>query len=128
MTFEEESIVTTESSKPVSPSPLRWPSQRGGPYPRLRADFTIKTTQGLAVMRLVLGEGRTFRQAAAALGMSSTTAWRRYWFVIDLSTPERHGCKPGPMPPQRGTRACPRGRPWMPTFDGARSVQERNPR
>lgn len=128
--MQEENVMTTESTEPrttepVSSSPLRWPSQRGGPYPRLRTDLTVKTTEGLAVMQLVLGEGRTFRQAAAVLGMSLTTAWRRYWFVIDLGTPERHGCRPGPLPPQRGSRACPRGRPWMPSYDGARIVQER---
>lgn len=132
MTFEENVMTTestgTRSAAPVSLSPLRWPSQRGGPYPHVRLDLSVKADQGLAVMRLVLGEHYTFRQAAAALDMSLTTAWRRFWFVLDLMTPERHGCKPGPVPPQRGTRACPRGRPWMPTYDGARPTQERNPR
>lgn len=104
--------------RPVSPSALRWPSQRGGPYPRLRTDFSTKATQGLAVMELVLGEGRTFRQAAAVLGMSLTTAWRRYHFVLDWLLPEQYGLRSRRLPPQRGTRACPRGRPFIAELDG----------
>ncbi|WP_020117569.1 hypothetical protein [Streptomyces canus] len=92
--------------------------RRGGPTPYLRLDYTIKVDQGVAVMQLVLGDRLTFRQAATALDMSLSTAWRRFWFVVDCTTPQRHGCKPGPLPPQRGTKACPRGRPWMPTYDG----------
>ncbi|MEU8031941.1 hypothetical protein AB0C13_25395 [Streptomyces sp. NPDC049099] len=92
-------------------------ARRGGPYPHLRLDFGTKVTQGVAVVQLVLGQGHSFREAAAVLDMSLTTAWRRYWFALDLGTPQRHGRKPGPIPPQRGTRACPRGRPWMPTLD-----------
>ncbi|NUV60657.1 hypothetical protein [Streptomyces sp. CAI-85] len=92
--------------------------RRGGPYPHLRLDLGIKVTQGLDVVQLVLGEGRTFREAGAALGLSPTTAWRRFWFALDLTLPERYGRPPGPIPPQRGTRACPRGRPYLPTLDG----------
>ena len=106
------------TSPPVSPSTGSRGPRRGGPYPHLRLDFGTKASQGLAVLDLVLGRGHTFRQAAAELGMSVSTCWRRFWFVLDLNTPARHGCKPGPIPPQRGTKACPRGRPWLPTYDG----------
>ncbi|MFD4790540.1 hypothetical protein ACFWN1_26505 [Streptomyces sp. NPDC058459] len=93
-------------------------TKKGGPYPRLRLDLATKATQGAAVLDLVLTHGQSFRQAAATLDMSPTTAWRRFWFAIDLNTPTRAGCKPGPIPPQRGTRACPNGRPYLPTYDG----------
>lgn len=92
--------------------------RRGGPYPRLRLDLVIKATQGQEVVQLVLGEGRTFRQAGAALGISTTTAWRRYWFALDWTLPGYYGVKARRLPPQRGTRACPRGRPWIEELDG----------
>lgn len=93
-------------------------TRRGGPYPRLRTPLHIKAAQGHDVVLLVLGEGRTFREAAAILGLSPTTAWRRYHFALDLTLPGWYGRPPGPIPPQRGTRACPRGRPYLPTVDG----------
>ncbi|MGW2620352.1 hypothetical protein [Streptomyces sp. NPDC001500] len=93
-------------------------TRRGGPYPHLRVPFDIKASQGHEVVLLVLGEGHTFRQAGQALGISATTAWRRYWFALDVTLPARYGRPPGPIPPQRGTRACPRGRPYLPTLDG----------
>lgn len=92
--------------------------RRGGPYPHLRLNLAVKASQGTDVVRLVLGEGRTFREAGAALGLSATTAWRRYWFALDWALPAYYGRPDGPIPPQRGTRACPRGRPYLPTLDG----------
>jgi hypothetical protein len=92
--------------------------RRGGPYPRLRLDIAVKWSQGSDVVQLVSGRGISFRQAARQLGLSTTTAWRRYWWWMDSTLPERWGAKPGPIPPQRGTRACPRGRPYLPTLDG----------
>jgi hypothetical protein len=73
--------------------------------------------EGLAVWEAV-ATGSSIRSAAAQLGMSYTTAWRRYWWVVDFELPTRWGVKRGPLPPQRGTKACPRGRPWQPTLDG----------
>lgn len=105
-------------ANPVSPSPLVWSARRGGPYPRLRLDVGTKATEGLAVVELVLGRGLTFRQAAAQLGMSTATAWRRYWWFMDWLLPERWGVRSRRIPPQRGTRACPRGRPWIAELDG----------
>ncbi|MDV9168733.1 hypothetical protein R6V09_01065 [Streptomyces sp. W16] len=92
-------------------------NRRGGPYPHRRLSAAIKTSQGIAVLELVAA-GATFRQAAAATGLSPTTAWRRAWWIRDLNLPHHFGRPLGPNPPQRGTARCPRGRPWMPTLDG----------
>jgi len=91
--------------------------RRGGPVPYLRLDLAVKVTQGLAVLERVTA-GATFRQAAAELGLSSTVAWRRYWFVLDWTLPGHYNQPPGPIPPLRGSAACPRGRPYLPTVDG----------
>lgn len=92
-------------------------NRRGGPYPYLHVTEFRLIDEGLAVHQ-VIARGASFAQAGAALGFSKTTAWRRYWWIVDRSLPERWGAKPGPIPPMRGTRACPRGRPWQPTLDG----------
>ncbi|MFJ9677536.1 hypothetical protein ACIRP2_05705 [Streptomyces sp. NPDC101194] len=39
---------------------------------------------------------------------------------MDRVLPLTYGRPLGPLPPQGGTRACPRGRPWLPTPDGPR--------
>ncbi|MFJ8934209.1 hypothetical protein ACIRL0_00605 [Streptomyces sp. NPDC102365] len=72
----------------------------------------------MAVLELTLGRGFSFRQAATALDMSLSTAWRRHHFVMDWLLPERWGRKAKRLPPQRGSRACPRGRPFIPELDG----------
>jgi hypothetical protein len=95
-------------------------TRRGGPYPHLRLDLGVKVEQGHAVCQLHLGEHLPIREAARRLGLSTTTAWRRYWFVMDSSLPAYYGKPSGPIPPQRGTRACPNGRPYLPTLDGTR--------
>lgn len=92
-------------------------TRRGGPTPYLRLDLMVKCEQGMAVWRLV-ARGASIRQAAQALGLSPTTAWRRVWFVRDWYLPRHYGRPMGPIPPQRGTRACPNGRPYLPTMDG----------
>ncbi len=99
--------------------------RRGGPYPHLRLDLAVKVQEGTAVVRQVRA-GRTFRQAAAALGLPLTTAWRRYWFVMDWTLPASYGYPRGPIPPQRCTRACPTGRPYMPTLDGRPMIRRRS--
>lgn len=91
--------------------------RRGGPYPHLRLNLMTKVDQGAAVARLVTA-GHSFRAAAEILGMTATTAWRRYWFVMDWTLPAHYGARNGPIPPQRGTKACPNGRPWLPALDG----------
>lgn len=91
--------------------------KRGGPYPYLRLDLTTKVAEGVAVARLV-ASGASFRSAATQLDMSLTTAWRRFHFVMDWTLPRHFGRPYGPIPPMRGTRACPSGRPWLPTLDG----------
>jgi hypothetical protein len=93
-------------------------TRRGGPYPYLRLDLLTKVEQGRAVVQLHLGEHRPIREAARILGLSPTTAWRRYWWYMDWTLPAHYGKPFGPIPPQRGTRACPKGRPYLPTVDG----------
>ncbi|WP_158697756.1 hypothetical protein [Streptomyces prunicolor] len=105
-------------AKSVSSSPLGWSARRGGPYPHLRLDLGIKATEGLAVAELVLGRHWTFRRAAASLGMSPTTAWRRYWWLMDWMLPQQYGLQARRLPPMRGTRACARGRPYIHELDG----------
>lgn len=91
--------------------------KRGGPYPYLRLNLTTKVAEGVAVARLVAA-GASFRAAATQLDMSLTTAWRRFHFVMDWTLPGYFGRPNGPIPPMRGTRECPSGRPWLPTLDG----------
>lgn len=96
------------------------PLRRGGPWIHQRLDLYTKVEQGWEVTKLI-HSGLSFRQASAQLGMSLTTAWRRYWFFEDYwALPRFYGRPSGPVPPQRGTRECPRGRPWLPTVDGER--------
>lgn len=92
--------------------------RRAGPSPYCRLDLSIKAAQGAAAIELVLGQGLTFREAAAAMGLSVSTCWRRYWWVMDWTLPERWGVRAHRLPPQRGTRACPRGRPFIAELDG----------
>jgi hypothetical protein len=92
---------------------------QGGPYTRLRTNMALKASQGIEVAQLV-ARGNSFSQAAAALGLSKTTAWRRYWWWQDWTLPDYYGKPRGPIPPQRGTRAVPRGRPYLPTIDSWR--------
>ncbi|NUR03631.1 MAG: hypothetical protein HOY79_46115 [Streptomyces sp.] len=106
----------------------RFGPKRGGPYPYLRLDIAVKWRQGGDVVQLVAINGLSFRQAAASLGLSPTTAWRRYWWWMDSTLPAHWGYPDGPIPPQRGTRACPRGRPYLPTYDGPNAKPRRSRR
>lgn len=100
--------------------------RRGGPYPHLRISVTVKMDEGLAVAELVLGRGMSFRQAAAQLGMSTTTAWRRCRWLQDWMLPGLWGVEARCLPPMRSTRACPRGRPFIPELDGPGGVITRS--
>lgn len=91
--------------------------RRGGPTPYLRLNTATKATQGAAVYMSVMAHGLSIRQAAALHGLSLTTAWRRFWWYADWTLPDRYGVKTTRIPPQRGTRACPRGRPWIKELD-----------
>lgn len=91
--------------------------RRAGPTPYCRTPLAIKVDEGLAVYTAVLGSGLSFRQAAAQLGLSPTTAWRRYHFLADWLLPSVYGVRSTRVPPQRGTAACPRGRPWIAELD-----------
>ncbi len=100
-----------------TPKTKRTGPRRGGPYPRLRVPADRLHAESLAVWEAVATAG-SIRGAAALLGMSATTAWRRYWWLVDFELPERRGVKRGQLPPMRGTRACPRGRPYQQVIDG----------
>lgn len=94
--------------------------RRGGPAPYLRRQCPphVKAADGQAMHRLVYAEGHSIRSAAAVLGLTPTTAWRRFHWWSDWILPEWvYGQPRGPYPPQRSSRACPRGRPWLPTLD-----------
>ncbi|MCW2899689.1 MAG: hypothetical protein JWO67_1954 [Streptosporangiaceae bacterium] len=90
---------------------------RGAGTPYRRVPFPTKVTQGLAVLEQVTA-GASIRQAAAATGLSPTTAWRRLWWLRDWALSDFYGCRNRTLPPQRGTAACPRGRPWIEVLDG----------
>jgi hypothetical protein len=81
---------------------------RGRPSPQARLPWERKHQEGFDVYRLVVGGQLTFREAAARTGMATTTAWRRYWWFVDVAVylmcrdlPRDH------VPPQRATRECP---------------------
>ncbi len=92
------------------------PPRRGGPTPYVRLDTAIKARDGRRVAEL-MAHGLSVRAAAETLGMSATTAWRRYWWLQDWTLPGSYGLPLGAPPPMRGTRACPHGRPCRPTLD-----------
>lgn len=92
-------------------------TRKAGPTPYRRTPLTTKATEGLAVLELIYGQGLSFRQAAQQLGMSATTCWRRHHWIQDWLLPGRYGVQAKCLPPQRGTRACPRGRPWIAELD-----------
>ena len=114
----ERQAAPGPKAKSVSSSSSGWVPRRGGPYPHLRLNVMVKAGEGLAVAELVLGQGLSFRQAALRLGMSTTTAWRRCRWFQDWMLPGLWGVEARRLPPQRGTRACPRGRPWIEELDG----------
>jgi hypothetical protein len=56
--------------------------------------------------------GVPIRAVTAELGMSATTAWRRFWWFQDaVMYPQLRALPRDHVPPQRGTRECPRGEP-----------------
>lgn len=89
---------------------------RGGSRAYTSLDVGIKVREGTEVLRL-RRNGHTFTEIGARLGLSATTAWRRYWWLLDWTLPSHYGLPNGPIPPLRGTRAVPRGRPCLPTLD-----------
>ncbi|HET9255761.1 MAG TPA: hypothetical protein VFO16_11225 [Pseudonocardiaceae bacterium] len=90
--------------------------RRGGPTPYLRLNLAVKVGQGAEAHRLHTA-GFTFAEVAERLGVSLTTAWRRCRWYEDWTRPATVGLPIRRIPPQRGTRACPRGRPCIPEVD-----------
>lgn len=90
--------------------------RRGGPTPYLRLDLAVKVEQATRVYKLH-GDGLTFAEIADRTGLSLVTCWRRYWWYRDWTEPATFGRPIRRIPPQRGTRACPRGRPCIPEVD-----------
>ena len=87
-----------------------------GPAPYVRLDLTVKVDQGAEAFRLH-HSGLTFAEVARCMDLSLTTAWRRCRWYEDWSSPAKFGLPIRRIPPQRGTRACPRGRPCLPELD-----------
>lgn len=86
--------------------------RRGGPSPRARLPREVKLLDGKRVYVLHVGQRLGFREIAEQLGMSTTTAWRRFWWFQDASVyPELRGLPRDHVPPQRATRECPSGEP-----------------
>lgn len=98
--------------------------RRGGPTPYLRLDLAVKVDQSAETHRLHTA-GFTFVEVAERLGMSLTTAWRRCRWFEDWTRPAESGLPIRRIPPQRGTRACPRGRPCIPELDHPELRQRR---
>jgi hypothetical protein len=90
--------------------------RRGGPAPGNRLDLAVKVGQGTEAHRLHTA-GFTFAEVADRLGVSLTTAWRRGRWFEDWTRPATIGLPIRRVPAQRGTRACPRGRPCCPEVD-----------
>lgn len=82
-----------------------------GPYSRTRVNEAVRIPQAAKAWELIEGRGMTVRQAAQVLGMSVTTTWRRARWFGDWTLNSFYGLPLGPKPHQRGTRACPSGRP-----------------
>lgn len=95
-----------------------------GPYSRLRLDIVRRYEESFDAWSLIFGGGMSVRKAAAALGMSPTTAWRRAHWFNDQDLNRMYGFPDGPIPQQRGTRAVPRGRPIVLPFDAADVIRE----
>lgn len=89
---------------------------RGGPTPYVTLDLAVKVHQGAEAHRLH-NAGLTFAEVADRMGMPLTTVWRRCRWFEDWSRPAESGLPIRRIPPQRGTRACPRGRPCIPEID-----------
>lgn len=95
-----------------------------GPYAKLRVNIVDRYQQGYAAWRLIVIGNTPVRAAAAQLGLSPTTAWRRAWWFNDVDLNRRYGFPPGPPPHQRGTRAVPRGRPYVLPMDAPYVIAE----
>lgn len=90
--------------------------RRGGPAPHSRLDLAVKVAQAAEAYRLH-ASGRTFAEVATVMNVSLTTAWRRVKWYEDWTLPATYGLKIRRVPPMRGTRACPRGRPCLGELD-----------
>jgi hypothetical protein len=105
--------------------------RRGGPSPLARLRVEVKLQQGHRAVVAYPGQGRTYADIGAELGVSATTARRRHWWFFDQVLYPRGDRVPwGPVPVQRGTRECPKRRPFLPTRDGwarGRSPSRRRP-
>lgn len=95
---------------------------RGGPTPHLRRPLATKVEQGAEAHRLHQ-TGLTFAEVSTQLGLSKTTAWRRACWWADWTRPATLGLPIRRIPPQRSTKACPRGRPCIPELDHAELSQ-----
>ena len=63
------------------------------------------------------GLGYAFADIGAKLGLSTATAWRRYWWMVSWGLPTQRGHDVGPLPVTRRITA-PSGRPRPIRLDG----------
>jgi uncharacterized protein YjcR len=101
--------------------------RRGGPGPYLRMSLAVRVAQATEAHRLH-ETGLGFVEVAERMGCSVTTAWRRARWWEDWTRPATVGRPIRRVPPQRGTRACPRGRPCCPEIDHPEVAAERSRR
>ena len=86
--------------------------RQGGPSPRARLPVEVKIDQGQQVYALHYRHKLSFRDIGRRLGISTSTAWRRFWFFQDyVMYPWLRNLPRSHVPPQRGTRECPSGEP-----------------
>lgn len=86
--------------------------RQGGPSPQARLPVEVKVSQGREVYLLHYGQHLGFRSIGEQLGISTSTAWRRFWFYQDyVIYPRVRNLPRDHVPPQRGTRECPSGEP-----------------
>lgn len=95
-----------------------------GPYARLRVNEYTRQQQAYRAWRMTELDGMSIRQAAEALGLSVTTTWRRAKWWADYTLGPMYGLPFGPVPHQRSTRACRRGRPIVLPLDAPAILEQ----
>lgn len=94
-------------------------TRRAGPELHRRLNSALVLALGQQLADGYYEQRLTIRQLADAHGLSTTTCWRRLHLYLDWTLPLYNGNPlPHRLPAQRGTEACPSGRPAVPGHDG----------